>query len=104
MAIQAHTEAELLQHPVDSGLLVVAALDLILLVHHQQPLVVDMVALVVVEQDSWLLVLALLFQIPHMQLKTPEAVEVVLEEPVTTVLLVVKVVLVLLLFIMTPDK
>ena len=34
--IQVHTEAELLQHLVDSGSLVVAVLDLILLVQHQK--------------------------------------------------------------------
>ena len=103
MVIQVHTEAELLQHLVDSGLLVVAVPDLILLVQHHQLLVVDMVALVVAEQDSRLVIELLLYQIPQMQLQTPEAVEVVLEEPVEKDHLVVVAVLVSLSFIILPN-
>jgi hypothetical protein len=103
MVIQVHTEAELLQHLVDSGSLVVAVLDLILLVHHHQLLVVDMVVPVVAEQDSWLVIEMLLCQIPQMQLQTPEAVEVVLEEPVEKDHLVVVAVLVSLSFIILPN-
>tara|TARA_Y100000033_G_scaffold5610_1_gene4656 strand:+ start:446 stop:748 length:303 start_codon:yes stop_codon:yes gene_type:complete len=100
MVIQVHMEAELLQHLEDSGLLVVAVLDLIL----QE--VMDMVELVEVDKDKKLLIRALLqtFQQTQMQLKTPEVVEVDKVELVVMDQQVVLVVLVLLLFIMTPDK
>ena len=67
-------EAELLQHLVDTGLLVVEVLDYILLV------MLEMVDLVVVGMDSLPVVEALHFQIIPMQLQTPEVVEVELAE------------------------
>ena len=100
MVIQAHMVAELLQHLGDSGLLAVAVLDIILLE------ATDMVELVEVDKDKKLLLRALLqtFQQTQMQLKTPEVVEVELVELVVMDQQVALVVLVLLLFIMTPDK
>ena len=93
-------EVELLQHLEDSGLLVAAVLDLIL----QE--ILDMVELVEVDKEWKLLLHPLLqtFQQTQMHLKTPEVVEVDKVELVVMDQQVVLVVLVLLLFIMTPDK
>ena len=91
-------EVELLQHLVDSGLLVVEVLDYILLV------MLEMVDLVVVRGDLLPLVLVLLFQKIVTHLQTPEVVEVELVELVEMDRWVVEVVLVLLLFIMILDK
>ena len=91
-------EVELLQHLVDSGLLVVEVLDYILLV------MLEMVDLVVVRGDLLPLALVLLFQKIVTHLQTPEVVEVELVELVEMDRWVVEVVLVLLLFIMILDK
>tara|TARA_Y100000004_G_scaffold173990_1_gene212340 strand:- start:5 stop:301 length:297 start_codon:yes stop_codon:yes gene_type:complete len=98
MVIQAHMEVELLQHLVDSGLLVGEVLDYILLV------MLEMVDLVVVRGDLLPLALVLLFQKIVTHLQTPEVVEVELVELVEMDRWVVEVVLVLLLFIMILDK
>ena len=67
-------EVEPHQHLVDTGLLVVEALDYILLV------MLEMVDLVVVRGDLLPLVLVLLFQKIVTHLQTPEVVEVELVE------------------------